>query len=54
MLLITAIFFVKIAQAIPGTGLGFGGGAAPSTAHLFYQWMAGNGWPACWCSMSSS
>jgi hypothetical protein len=41
MLLITAIFFVKIAQAIPGAGLGFGGGVPPQTPPLFYEWMAG-------------
>jgi hypothetical protein len=41
MLLITAIFFVKIAQAIPGVGLGFGGGIPPQTPQLFYEWMAG-------------
>ncbi len=41
MLLITAIFFVKIAQAIPGVGLGFGGGTPPPTSALFYKWMAG-------------
>jgi hypothetical protein len=41
MLLITAIFFVKIAQAIPGAGLGFGGGPSPQTPQLFYEWMAG-------------
>lgn len=41
MLLITAIFFVKIAQAIPGVGLGFGGGTPPQTPQLFYEWMAG-------------
>jgi hypothetical protein len=41
MLLITAILFVKIAQAIPGAGLGFGGGAPPQTPQLFYEWMAG-------------
>lgn len=41
MLLITAIFFVKIAQAIPGVGLGFGGGIPPKTPQLFYEWMAG-------------
>jgi hypothetical protein len=40
MLLITAIFFVKIAQAIPGAGLGFGGEAPPQTPQLFYEWMA--------------
>jgi hypothetical protein len=41
MLLVTAIFFVKIAQAIPGVGLGFGGGKPPQTPQLFYEWMAG-------------
>jgi hypothetical protein len=41
MLLITAVFFVKIAQAIPGAGLGFGGGPSPHTPQLFYEWMAG-------------
>jgi hypothetical protein len=41
MLLITAIFFVKIAQAIPGAGLGFGSGPSPQTPQLFYEWMAG-------------
>jgi hypothetical protein len=41
MLLITAIFFVKIAQAIPGVGLGFGGGTPPQTPQLFYEWMTG-------------
>jgi hypothetical protein len=41
MPLITAIFFVKIAQAIPGAGLGFGREAPPQTPQLFYEWMAG-------------
>jgi hypothetical protein len=41
MLLVTAIFFVKIAQAIPGIGLGFGGGKPPQTPQLFYEWMTG-------------
>lgn len=46
MLLLTAIFFVKIAQAIPGPGVSFTSSArdgevsATSSATLFYEWMA--------------
>jgi hypothetical protein len=43
MLLITAIFFVKIAQMIPGPSVLLGAGstaASPKAATLFYEWMA--------------
>jgi hypothetical protein len=40
MLLITAIFFVKIAQAIPGPGIGFLDNSGTATAGHFYDWMA--------------
>jgi hypothetical protein len=40
MLLITAIFFVKIAQAIPGPGIGFLDNSGTTTAGHFYDWMA--------------
>ncbi len=39
MLLITAILFVKIAQAIPGPAV-LGGSSQPATPVLFYKWMA--------------
>jgi hypothetical protein len=40
MLLITAILFVKIAQAIPGPTILGNGSASPTTPDLFYTWMA--------------
>jgi hypothetical protein len=40
VLLITAILFVKIAQAIPGPGLVFLGSSATKSPRLFYDWMA--------------
>jgi hypothetical protein len=40
MLLITAIFFVKIAQAIPGPGIGFLDNSGTAIAGHFYDWMA--------------
>jgi hypothetical protein len=41
MLLITAIFFVKIAQAIPGPGLSFLSDSCSATSpRYFYGWMA--------------
>ena len=40
MLLITAILFVKIAQAIPGTTILGTGSSSPGTPTLFYKWMA--------------
>jgi hypothetical protein len=41
MLLITAIFFVKIAQALPGQGAFVEATPSSTTPRLFYQWMAG-------------
>ena len=40
MLLMTAIFFVKIAQAIPGPGLSFLDNSGKATPGHFYDWMA--------------
>lgn len=41
MLLITAILFVKVAQAIPGPGIGFIDNSGVTKPSHFYEWMAG-------------